>query len=118
MPDSVWIPSLDDTELDDLSTRLRAAVRSVLPELLDVDRRRGPDKRSRLVRIEPSPGLKLALEVTQMRRVKRADRPVLEAWFHGTVHTLDRETGRPVEMPVSGECRIDLNTGAIVHLDL
>lgn len=118
MPDSVWTPSLDDTELDDLSTRLRAAVRSVLPELVDVDRRRGPDKRSRLVRIEPSPGLKLALEVTQMRRVKRADRPVLEAWFHGTVHTLDRGTGRPVEMPVSGECRIDINTGAIVHLDL
>ena len=118
MPDTVWTPSLDDSDVDGLTARLRAAVRDVLPELVDVERRGGPRNRPRLVRIEPSPGLKLALEVTQMRRVTRADRPVLEVWFHGTVHTLDRRTRRPVEMPVSGECRSDLNTGAIVHLRL
>ena len=118
MPEPVWTPSLDDTELDGLSARLREAVRGVLPELVDVERRGGPGNRPRLVRTEASPGLKLALEVKQMRRVMRADRPVLEAWFRGTVHSVDRRTGRLVEMPISGECRIDLNTGAIAHLRL
>ena len=118
MSEPVWTPSLDDSDLDGLTARLRAAVRGVLPDLVDVDRAAAPGIRPRLVRIEPSPGLKVALEVTQMRRVTRADRPVLEVWFRGTVHALDRGTARPVEMPLSGECRMDLNTGAIVHLSL
>lgn len=118
MPDTVWTPSLDDTGLDALSARLRAAVRDVVPELVNMDRRGNPGHRPRHVEIEPSPGLKLVLEVTRMRRVMRADRPALEAWFHGTVHSLGRATGRPVEMPVRGEFRIDLATGAIEHLSL
>ena len=118
MSEPVWTPALDDSDLDGLTARLRAAVRDVLPELVDVERASGLGHRPRLVRVKPSPGLNLALEVTQMRRVTRADRPVLEVWFRGTVHALDRGTGRPVEMPLSGECRMDLNTRAIVHLSL
>ena len=118
MSDSVWTPSLDDSDLDGLTARLREAVRDVLPQLVDVDRAAGRGDRSRRVLAEPVPGLKLALELTHLRRVTRADRPVLEVRFHGTVHALDRGTGRPVEMPVSGECRIDLDTRAILHLRL
>ena len=118
MPDDVWIPSLDDGALDGPSARLREAVRDVLPELVDVERRDRPGVRRRRVVVEPVPGMKLALETTRMRRVTRADRPVLEVWFRGTVHVLDRGNGRPVEMPVSGECRVDLDTRAIVHLRL
>ena len=118
MTDEVWNPSLDDTELDSLTARLRAAVRDVLPKLLSFGHRDDPGHRPRRIEIEPAPGLRLALEATQMRRVVLADRPVLEARLQGTVHSLDRRTGRPVEMPVSGTCRIDLATRAIVHLDL
>ena len=118
MTDEVWNPSLDDTDLDSLPTRLRAAVRDILPRLLSVRHEDDPEHRPRRVEIEPAPGLRLALEATQMRRVTLADRPVLEAWLQGTVQSLDRRTGRPVEMPVSGTCRIDLATGAIVHLGL
>ena len=118
MTDEVWRPSLDDTDMDSLSARLRGAVREVLPKLLNASRGDDPAHRPRRVEVEPAPGLRLALAVTQMRRVMLADRPVLEAWLQGMVHSLDRGTGQRVEMPVSGNCRIDLATGAIVHLDL
>ena len=118
MPDDVWNPSLDDSELDGLNARLRGAVRDVLPELLDLERSDRTGARRRRVEVEPVPGMKLALEATRMRRVTRADRPVLEVWLRGTVHVLDRGNGRPVEMPVSGECRVDLDTRAILHLRL
>ena len=118
MTDEVWNPPLDDSDLDSLSARLRAPVRDVLPKLLGAGRRDDTEHRPGRVEIEPAPGLRLGLAVTQMRRVTLADRPVLEAWLQGTVHSLDRGTGRPLEMPVSGTCRIDLATGAVVHLDL
>ena len=118
MTEEVWIPSLDDTDVDSLSARLRAAVREVLPKLLSTGRNDDRKHRPQRVEIEPAPGLRLALEVRQMRRVMLADRPVLEAWLQGMVDSLDRGTGKRVEMPVSGTCRIDLATGAIVHLDL
>lgn len=124
MPDPVWTPSLDDTGLDELSTCLRAAVRGALPELLDIDGGRGTAGRdgragrAGRVETEPAPGLTLRLEVSQARSVVRDDRPVLEVWLRGTLRHVDRGTGRPLEMPVSGECRVDLNTGAIVHLRL
>ena len=118
MPDPVWSPSVDDTELDGLSAQLRAAVRSALPDLVANEQRAAGTRRARHVEIRQAPGLTLRLEVTKMRSIVLDRRPVLEVRFRGTVRSPDRADGRPVELPIEGECRLDINSGAIVHLNL
>lgn len=116
MTDPVWTPSLDDTELDGLSARLRAAVRAALPQLLDNVRR--DTGRTRHVEIKCPRGLTLQLEATQIRSVVRSRHPVLEMRLYGSARSLDPGTGRLVNMPIAGECHLDLNTRAITLLRL
>ena len=118
MPDPVWTPSLDDTELDGLSARLRAAVRDALPQLLDNAQRGADTGRTRHVEIQCPPGLTLHLEATQIRSVVRSRRPVLEFRLHGSLRSLDPGSGQQVNMPIAGECNLDLNTRAITLLRL
>ena len=118
MPDPIWTPSLDDTELDGLSARLRLAVRTALPELVTNEQQAGGTGGARQVEIRQPPGLTLRLGVTMMRSIVLDRRPVLEVRFRGTVRLPDRVDGRPVKLPIDGECRLDINSGAIVHLSL
>ena len=118
MPDSAWTPSLDDAELDDLSERLRTAVRTALPQLVKNALEGATSGLARHVDIHQPPGLALRLELTEMRTVVRDRRPVLEVRFRGIVRCPDPHSGKPLDVPVDGACRLDLDSGAIVHLDL
>ena len=118
MPDPVWTPSLDDAELDGLSARLRLAVRTALPRLVTKERQAGSSGGTRHVEIGQPPGPVLRIEVGRMRSIVLGRRPVLEVVLRGTARLPDRVTGRPVELPIDGECRLDINSGAIVHLRL
>ena len=116
MPDPVWNPSLDDTELDSLSVRLRAAIRAALPELVKSEQRGMAAPRRRHFETMSQPNLTVRLEAARMRSVVRNRRPVLEVRFYGAVRSTDPRTGQEVSLPVAGECRLDINSGAVVHL--
>ena len=118
MSDQVWSPSLEDTEQNDLSAWLRATIRTVLPELVHQHQ---PDASAqtpaRGVEVsEPLLGLTLSLKATQTRSVIRKSRPVLEVRLRGIVRFTDPATRRREDLPVTGECRLDINSSAIVHL--
>ena len=118
MSDPIWTPSLDDTELDTASARLRLAVRTALPELLTNEWRAGGAGGTRRIVIRQPPGLTLHLETTRMRTIVLDRRPVLEVVFRATVRLPGGTGDRPVELPLDGECRLDIDSGAIVHLRL
>ena len=116
MPEPVWTPSLQDTEQNRLSVRLRDAVRAALPELVRNEWRDTGASRQRAVEVRQPPDLSLRLEARHVRSVVVCRRPVLEVWFDGMVRSPDSRTGEPMDTPITGECRLDLNSGAIVHL--
>ena len=116
LPEPVWNPSLDDTELDSLSVRLRAAIRAALPELVKSEQRGMGAPRHRHFETMSQSNLAVRLEAARMRSVVRNRRPVLEVRFHGAVRSPDPRTAQEVSLPVVGECRLDINSGAIVHL--
>lgn len=118
MPDPIWTPSLDDSESDGLSVRLRAAVLTALPDLVTTEQRGRGAGRRRLVDIAEPSGLTVRLEVMHTRSVMRNRRPILEVRFRGIARSPERENGRSVELPIGGECRLDIDSGAIVHLEL
>ena len=120
MPEQVWTPALEDSVQNSLSARLRAGLRAALPEFV---RQQQHDTYTETpaghVEIsEPSLGLTLSLKTTHTRSVIRKSRPVLEVRFRGRMRFTDPETRRLSEVPISGEYRLDINSGAIVHLAL
>ena len=116
MPDPVWNPPLDDTELDSLSVWLRAAIRAALPELVKSGQRGMAAPRHRHFETMSQSNLTVRLEAARMRSVVRNRRPVLEIRIHGAVRSPDPRTAQEVSLPVAGECRLDINSGAIVYL--
>ena len=120
MSSPVWQPSLEDTAQNDLSARLRAGLRAALPEFVRQQQPDGdPGAAARSVEIsEPALGLTLSLKATHTRSVVRKSRPVLEIRFRGIMRFTDPKTRRREDVPVTGECRLDINSGAIVHLAL
>ena len=76
----------------------------------------GAGNRPRRFGIGRAPGLVPGLETTHLRSVVRNRRPMLEVRFRGTVGTPDRGGG-PASMPIIGEGRPDIVSGAIMELD-
>ena len=118
MPDRLWTPSLDDTDTDAHTARLRAAVCAAVPELIRHEPHPGGRRPPHQVEITLAPGIELRLVATRMRRITRHDRPVLELRFRGSVRSQTSESRRPTDLPIAGVCLVDLATGAILHLEL
>ena len=120
MSDPVWQPSLEDIERNDLSARLRSGLRAALPEFMRQQQPDGtPEAAARGVEIrEPTLGLTLHLKATHTRSVMHKSRPILEVRFRGLMRFIDPKTQRREDLPLAGECHLDINSGAIVYLAL
>ena len=118
MAEQVWLPSLEDTAQNDLSARLRAGLTAALPEFV---RQHGSDPEISIRNVEIrelAPGLTLQFKATHTRSVMHKNRPVLEVRFRGLMRFINPKTRRSEDLPLAGECRLDIKSGAIVHLAL